>query len=171
MELTSREFWGIVHGMGIGAFFMLAFAGGLAGLYSYRPGLLTAEGLEERSWRLKLGTTGMAIAAWLTVITGTWIVYPWYRDTADPNSAKSILTASETTKLWHEFGMEWKEHVAWIAPLIATAVAFAVVYYGKELAKEDKVRRSLIAFFSAAFVVAAVAGLMGALITKAAGVR
>lgn len=170
MELTGREFWGIVHGMGIGAFFLLAFAGGLAGLYSYKPSLLTAEGLDERSFRLKLGTTGMAIAAWLTVITGTWIVYPWYRE-AIPTSAKSILIANEATAKWHEFGMEWKEHVAWIAPLVATAVAFAVIYYGKELAKEDKIRKSLIAFFSVAFAIAAVAGLLGALITKAGPVK
>lgn len=168
MELTGREFWGIVHGMGIGAVFLLAFAGGLAGLYSYRPGLLTPEGIEERSWRLKLGTTGMAIAAWLTVITGTWVVYPWYRG---EGGAKFDLVASEATASWHEFGMEWKEHIAWLAPLVATAVAFAVVYYGKELAKEDKVRKSLIAFFCAAFAIAAVAGLFGALITKAGPVK
>jgi len=30
MELTTREWWGIVHGMGLGALFLLAFAGGLA---------------------------------------------------------------------------------------------------------------------------------------------
>jgi hypothetical protein len=32
MELTNREFWGLIHGMGFGALFLLAFAGGLAGL-------------------------------------------------------------------------------------------------------------------------------------------
>lgn len=30
--------------------------------------------------RPKLGIGAMAIAAWATVITGTWIVYPWYRE-------------------------------------------------------------------------------------------
>src|SRR4029453_4181111 len=36
MELTNREFWGLVHGMVLGAFFLLAFAGGLAELYGLR---------------------------------------------------------------------------------------------------------------------------------------
>jgi hypothetical protein len=37
---------------------------------------LTAEGIRERVFRLDIGTVVMAITAWLTVITGTWIVYP-----------------------------------------------------------------------------------------------
>jgi hypothetical protein len=40
---------------------------------------LTTQGVTERMPRLKTGLTIMAVAAWLTVITGTWIVYPWYR--------------------------------------------------------------------------------------------
>src|SRR6266498_4646949 len=82
MELTNRELWGLIHGMGFGATFLLAFAGGLAGLYSLRPELLTVSGLKERLPRLEIGTTLMALAAWATVISGTWIVYPWYRDPA-----------------------------------------------------------------------------------------
>ena len=30
MHLTDREWWGLIHGMGFGALFLLAFAGGLA---------------------------------------------------------------------------------------------------------------------------------------------
>ncbi len=166
MELTGREFWGIIHGMGAGAVFLLAFAGGLAGLWSLRPGLVTEAGIVERARRLKIGTWIMATAAWVTVLTGTWIVYPWYRDAADPNSPKNLLLASPKTADWHNFGMEWKEHIAWIAPLIATAVAFGVAYYGKELIKRQEVRRGLMAFFTLAVVIAAIAGLFGALITK-----
>ena len=28
MSFTSREWWGLIHGMGLGALFLLAFAGG-----------------------------------------------------------------------------------------------------------------------------------------------
>lgn len=45
MTLTHHEVWGVIHGMGFGALFLLAFAGGLAGLYSLRPALVTAEGV------------------------------------------------------------------------------------------------------------------------------
>src|SRR6266498_113765 len=78
MHLTGREWWGLIHGMGFGAVFLLAFAGGLAGLYSLRAGLVTPQGVVERMRRLKIGVVAMAVAAWGTVLTGTWVVYPWY---------------------------------------------------------------------------------------------
>src|SRR5215510_1205810 len=134
MELTNRELWGLIHGMGFGALFLLAFAGGLAGLYSLRPELLTVGGLRERLPRLEIGTAVMAVVAWLTVITGTWIVYPWYRAPIK-ESPRSVLLADPSKALWHSFGMEWKEHVAWLSPILATAVAFVVLYYGPRLAK------------------------------------
>ena len=165
MSFTDREFWGLIHGMGAGAVFLLAFAGGLAGLWSLRPGLVTETGVLERVRRLKIGTWIMAVAAWITVITGTWIVYPWYRDPA-PDSPKSLLLANPKTADWHEFGMEWKEHIAWLAPMLATAVAFAVTYYGADLIKHQGVRKALMVFFTAAVVLAGIAGLFGALITK-----
>ena len=168
MHLTYREWWGLIHGMGLGALFLLAFAGGIAGLYSLRPQLLTAEGVVERVRRLKVGTWTMAGVAWLTVITGSWIVYPWYRH--EPDGAKFTLLGNPATANWHEFAMEWKEHIAWIAPLLATAVAFSVAYYGKDLVKHQGIRKGLMVGFTAAFLIAGVAGLMGALITKAAPV-
>ena len=79
MEISSREAWTVIHGLILGTLFLLAFAGGLAGLWSLRPGLLTAAGIRERMSRLYIGMWAMALVAWATVITGTWIVYPWYR--------------------------------------------------------------------------------------------
>jgi hypothetical protein len=169
MSFTTREWWGLIHGMGLGALFLLAFAGGLAGLYSLRPTLITPEGVVERMRRLKVGVVAMAVTAWLTVITGTWIVYPWYR-ARDPDSPRSQLLADEATAGWHEFGMEWKEHIAWISPILATVVAFIVLYYGTNLIRHDFVRRTAIILFVLAFAFAAVAGAFGAFLTKVAPV-
>jgi hypothetical protein len=77
--LNSREIWTVIHGLVLGTLFLLAFAGGLAGLWSLRPGLMTTKGIKERMTRLYVGAWVMAAAAWGAVITGTWIVYPWYR--------------------------------------------------------------------------------------------
>ena len=167
MSFTDRELWTLIHGMGFGALFLLAFGGGLAGLYSLRPELVTAAGVTERVRRLKVGVVAMAVAAWGTVITGTWVVYPWYRDPA-PTSPRSILLADESLADWHHFGMEWKEHVAWLSPLLATAVAFIVVYYGTGLVRNARLRRIVMVMFILAFAFAAFAGAFGALITKAA---
>jgi hypothetical protein len=169
MTLTDREWATLIHGMGFGALFLLAFAGALAGLYSLRPELVTTTGVKERVLRLKVGFVAMAVASWGTVITGTWIIYPWYRDKS-PESPRSILIASEETAKWHEFGMEWKEHVAWISPMLATAAAFVVIYYGVDLIKNDRARKIAMMLLVLAFTTAAVAGLFGALITKIAPV-
>lgn len=169
MSISPREGW-TVHGMIFGAVFLLSFAGGLAGLYSLRPQWVTVEGVKERLTRLKVGMWAMAVIAWATVITGTFIVYPWYR-AQDPTSARSILLADPATAQWHSFGMEWKEHVGWLAPIAATVVAFAVTYYGPSLAKKVGERRALLIFFVIAFTAAGIAGMFGAFINKVAPVR
>ena len=78
-------------GMLFGAAFLLAFAGGLAGLYSLRPEWVTVAGLKERMFRLKAGLWSMAAIAWATVVAGTFIVYPWYR--AKPPEGATDLSA------------------------------------------------------------------------------
>jgi len=160
----------------LGALFLLSFAGGLAGLYSMRPEWITVSGINERIRRLDVGTWLMAVVAWLTVFTGTYIVYPWYR--AKPPEGQTDLLAYPRSFLlsmpdlaeWHRFGMEWKEHVAWFAPILATVVAFVVWRYGEQIAENPKLRNALMVFFVLAFAAAAIAGLLGALITKAAPV-
>lgn len=177
MSLTSRELWTVIHGMTFGALFLLAFAGGLAGLYSLRTEWVTVEGVKERLTRLKTGLWAVAVVAWGTVITGTYVVYPWYR-AAPPKGTtdlaafpRGLLLSSPNTALWHNFGMEWKEHVGWIAPIAATVVAYVVSYYGPRLAGESRVRRAVLWFFVAAFMTAAVAGVFGAFINKVAPLR
>ena len=176
MSLTSREVWAVIHGMILGALFLLAYAGGLAEFVNLPAETSTETGIAQRVRRLKLGTWTMAVVAWLTVFTGTYIVYPWYR-AKPPEGAdltmfpRSLLLAKPTTAEWHNFGMEWKEHVAWLAPILATAVAYLVSYYGPRLAKEDKIRKALIVIFTLAFLTAGVAGLFGALINKAAPIH
>jgi len=170
MHFTGREWWALIHGMILGAAFLLAFGGGLAGLWSLKANLVTREGVLERMRRLKVGVVTMAVAAWLTVITGTWVVYPWYREDI-PKSPKSRLLADSATKDWHEFGMEWKEHIAWISPILATVVAFIVLYYGTNLIRHDRVRKTALTLFVLAFAFAAVAGALGAFITKVEPVR
>ena len=176
MHLTIREIWTVLHGMGFGAIFLLAFAGGMAGLYSLRPELITQEGVTERLRRMKLGLWAMAVTSWLTVISGTWVVYIWYRAKPVPgvdlaHYPKALLVASQATAGWHNFGMEWKEHIAWFAPILATAVAYLVHHYGRRLIHMPEVRRVAMALLVLAFATAGVAGALGAFINKAATIR
>ena len=167
MELTSREFWALIHGILLGGAFLVAFTGGLAGFYSLRPEYVTEAGIAERTRRLVLGPGAMAALTWLTVIVGTWIVYPWYREDI-PESPRSQLLANPDTDGWHTFAMEWKEHVAWIAPMLATAAFVIAAYYGRDLIRHQPARRIAMTLFVGAFGIAAIAGVLGALITKKA---
>src|SRR6266511_1791976 len=189
MDLSNRETWGLIHGLLLGSFFLLAFAGGLAELYGLRTRWETDEGLVGSVRRLTIGFWAMAIAAWLTVITGTWIVYPWYREALAGEGAAGCAGAqipipgkcspkdfllsnvSGDTESWHEFGMEWKEHIAWIAPMLATSAAVIIAVYRRRLAESPRIRRIALATFVLAFATAAVAGILGALITKVAPVK
>ena len=177
MELTGREVWTVLHGLLFGSVFLLAFAGGLAGLWSLRGELVTVAGIQERLRRLWAGVWSMAIIAWVTVITGTYIVYPWYREPAPEGTEdltgypRAFLLADPDKDLWHTFAMEWKEHIAWTAPILATAVAVIVTLYGRRLAHDTKLRYVTIALFVLAFAAAAVPGMLGAFINKAAPIR
>lgn len=162
LAITWRAFWLIVH-LAIGAVFIHGFVEAALGLRAragYRP-------------MAAIGGWTVAIVAWITVVTGTWIVYPWYR--AKPpagadvaNYPQAYLVANPSLAGWHEFGMEWKEHVGWITPIIATAVAFVIFRYGPQLVREARIRRALITLLVVAFGAALVAGGLGALINKMA---
>lgn len=167
MSITNREFWVILHGMLFGALYLLAFAGGAEALWSFRPGLLTVAGMRERLRRLRIGVMTMAITCWLTVLSGTYVIYAWYRR-AEPGSAKSRLLADPQKAAWHSFGMEWKEHVSWLAAILTTAVAFLIFWYDEALFERQEVRRAAFWFLAFAFAAAAVGGVFGAFINKAA---
>jgi hypothetical protein len=130
----------------------------------------------------------MAVTAWATVITGTWIVYPWYRaplaevgddpfagcagvvkptPTCSPRDFL-LSNVSGTTEAWHTFGMEWKEHVAWAAPILATAAAFVITYYGPRLIARPWSRAMVIVMFVGGFAAAVVGGVFGAFLNKIA---
>ena len=51
-----------------------------------------------------------------------------------------LSNVSGQTEDWHKFGMEWKEHIAWISPMLATLAAFLVFYYGPALARNRTAR-------------------------------
>jgi hypothetical protein len=165
--------------MVLGATFLLAFTGGFVTLWDLRSGRITDEGACRSARRLMFWTSSMTVVIWLTVIVGTYVIYPWYRAKPPAGTSgialthypKSLLLSDPHTADLHEFGMEWKEHVAWFSPILATAVAFVVMRYRQQLAADHRVRQALLVLYSLAFFTAAAAGLLGALINKGAPIR
>ncbi|MER8373479.1 hypothetical protein NKG99_14685 [Mesorhizobium sp. M1409] len=177
MEISFRDLMTVFHGMGFGALFMLAFSAALAELYRMSaPGAPSIPSAREHNLLL-LYLSVMVILAWGAVLSGAYIVYPWYRAAVPPGVTdladypKFLLTSSPKTSAWHSLGMEWKEHVAWLAPIAMTMVAYVFAKYGPALAKQKEIRTAVIGFAVVAFVATGVAGAFGAFLNKYAPVR
>ncbi len=178
MEISLRDMLTVMHGMGFGALFMLAFTGAIAELYRMSaPGAPTvASGRDQMMLRTYLAV--MVILAWFTVLSGAYIVYPWYRaippvGTIDLSGfPQKLLMSSPTTSGWHSLGMEWKEHVAWIAPIAMTMVAYVYAKYGPHWKNVNQsLRKAVLVFAIAAFIATGIAGAFGAFLNKYAPVR
>jgi hypothetical protein len=67
--------------------------------------------------------------------------------------------------------MEWKEHVAWLAPISITMVALVFIQYGRDLKNHRQLRAAVLSFAAASLVAAGIAGFWGAMINKYAPVQ
>ena len=177
MEITARGFWTLLHGMGFGALYLLACSGALVELYRFTTSRAPSEFTAGQERFLKYYLITMVVLAWATVLTGAYVIYPWYRAVPAPGTVdlsmfpQRLLMSSPATIGWHSLGMEWKEHVAWFAPISITMVAFVFIKYGRDLGNHRQLRAAVLCFTAASFVAAGIAGFFGAMITKEAPVR
>ncbi|HEU4634629.1 MAG TPA: hypothetical protein VFS41_00515 [Edaphobacter sp.] len=175
MEITSRELWTLVHGMGFGVLYLMACTGALVELY--RRFLVPSQPQPTGHRFLEVYLIVMAVLGWLSVLTGTYIVYPWYRATPPAGTVdlsgfpQKLLMASPTTIEWHSMGMEWKEHVAWFVPITITMAAVVVARYKNDLRNHPKLRFAVLGAVLFSFASAGLAGFWGAMIDKAAPVE
>lgn len=177
MLFTAHEMWALLHGLVLGGGFIV-------GCGAYAVALLDLGGVgpdgsfSDRRIRILAGA-GWLLAAmgWTVVFLGTFVVQPWYRSAPPPGATdlsgfpRAYLLSNPALSVWHVYGMEWKEFLGWIPPILVTAVAFVVWRLGGDLAREPGVRRTLVTFVAIAFVAGGIVGALGALITKVAPVR
>ena len=67
--------------------------------------------------------------------------------------------------------MEWKEHVAWLAPISITMASAVFVKYGRSLQTQPQLRNAVLGFVLVSFLAAGIAGFFGAMIDKNAPVE
>jgi uncharacterized membrane protein len=177
MEITARSLWTLIHGMAFGSLYLLACSGALVELYRrYSPKTATPIAPGDENF-LKVYLVVMSVLAWLTVLTGAYIIYPWYRAAAPPGAVnlaafpQRLLQSNPDTSGWHSIGMEWKEHVAWITPISITMAAAVVIRYGRDLRNHPQLRFALLSFTLVSFLAAGIAGFFGAMLVKHAPVE
>jgi hypothetical protein len=130
MLFSERSIWTMVHGIGLGGAALLGLAAALFYLYAVRPTHQpTANPTEPRAFAAL--TVFTAAMLWLTVIVGTYIIFPLYRATPPPGTTdlsafpRALVLANPSTAWLHALAMEAKEHMPWIASMLTTAVALS----------------------------------------------
>jgi hypothetical protein len=168
MEITSRAAWSLIHGMGFGGLYLLACSGAIVELWRrYAPSSQFALTAGDQRF-VRIYFAGMAVLAWLAVLTGAYVVYPWYRavppagTTSLAGFPQRLLLSRPSTAGWHSMGMEWKEHVAWLAPISITMAWAVVTRYGPSLKNHPGLRKAVLFFVIVSMVAAAIAGFFGA---------
>jgi len=176
MEITTRGLWTLIHGMGFGALYLLAGSGLLLELYRFTAPCPHSDLMPSHQRFLKWYLIAMAALAWLAVLSGTYVIYPWYRAVPPPGTfalsmfPQHMLMSSPATIGWHSFGMEWKEHVAWLVPIVVTATAAVAIRYARDLKHHPQLRSALLGFTAVSLFAAGIAGFFGAMLDKNAPV-
>ncbi len=177
MQISLRASVTMIHGMFFGCFFMMAV---FAAVVEMIASTYTAGGFELSARGRSLAAIYLTLTAalgWLAVLGGTYIVYPWYR--VHPPAGITDLTAypqwlllsSGATSGWHELGMEWKEHVAWLAPIAMTMTAYVLIAQRAAVKQCRQIRHAVLVFACVALVSAGIAAFFGAMINKQAPVN
>ena len=176
MEITVRGLWTMIHGIGFGALYLMACSGALVEFYRrYRSPLGPEIEVEDERF-LRIYLAAMAVLAWLTVLTGAYIIYPWYRAVPPPGTAslaafpQRLLMSNPSTSAWHSIGMEWKEHVAWLVPISITMAAAVFSQYRRSLRIHPELRAAVLGFVWISLLAAGIAGFFGAMLNKTAPV-
>jgi hypothetical protein len=163
--LTTRQLFFMVHS-GLGIAMVHAFGGGI--------GTLITGGDSPMKDRIrKLSTAALALVAWLASVVGTWGGYAGYRAKMPPGGdiamyPREYLMNSPGLAFWETFAMEWKVHVGWTTPFLATAVAFVALRYRRRLVADPLVRKVMTMMLLIAFAGALVAAVMGAMVNVTA---
>jgi hypothetical protein len=119
----------------------------------------------------------VAVALWVTVLGGTYIVFPTYR-TPPPEGVvalvdypRAYLLSDAGTAWLHAFAMESKEHMPWIASMLATSVAFVATRERRRLWADRGMRSMTVAVLAVVFGLVSFVALMGVLVNKVAPVQ
>ena len=172
MLFSERSLWTMVHGIALGGGALICLTAALFYLYAARP----ADGAAAPpgSAALAGATTLSAVLLWLTLIVGTYVVFPPYRAVPPAGAAdlsefpRALVLASPGTAWLHSFAMESKEHMPWIASMLTTAVAFVTIRYRSTVLQNPSLRGLSMALLAIAFALVAFVSLMGMFVNKVA---
>ncbi len=174
MLFTERSLWTMVHGIVLGGGALIGLAAALFHLYAAGGSGAGRTATPQASRALATLTVVTAAMLWLTVLVGTYVVFPPYRATPPAGLTdlsqfpRSLIQSRAHTAWLHSFAMESKEHMPWIASMIATAVAFVAVRYRSALLGDASLRNMASILLAICFALVAFVSLLGVFVNKVA---
>jgi hypothetical protein len=171
---TERSLWTMAHGIVLGGGALMALAAALFTLYMLRRAHGAVELNRAHTRAVALLATVIAAATWLTTLVGTYLVFPPYR-AAPPEGTttlaaypRTLILSNPATEWLHSFAMETKEHLPWIAAMLATAVAFAAWRHRATLLSDARLGRITTSLLVICFAIVAYVSLLGVFVNKVA---
>ena len=171
---TERSLWTMAHGIVFGGAALMTLAAALFTIYmlhkSHGDVILTA----AHTKAVALLTTAIAVMTWLTTLVGTYLVFPPYRATPPEGTTaftaypRTLILSNPATAWLHSFAMETKEHLPWIAAMLATAVAFAAWRHRTTLLADMRLSRIVTSLLVVCFAIVAYVSLLGVFVNKVA---
>jgi hypothetical protein len=173
MLFSDRSLWTMFHGLVLSGGAMMALAAALFAMHAMAlPGGAIIP--ERQSRGLAWLAVAAAVLLWLSVLVGTYLVFPLYRVTPPEGVTsldaypRALLLSRPDTRWLHAFAMEIKEHMPWIAAMLSTAVAFIATRYQTTLLADASLRRIASTLTAVSFLLAAFIAMLGVFVNKTA---
>jgi hypothetical protein len=170
---TERSIWTMLHGIVLSGGALMALAAGLFALGAMRIEQVGTTSPTQIRYLTGL-TVSIPVLLWLTVLVGTYVVFPAYRATPPDGLAdlsaypRALLRSNPGTAWLHDFAMEVKEHLPWIAAMLSTAVAFLAMRYRSRLLSDVRLNRMATGLLAVSFILVAFVAVLGVFINKVA---
>jgi hypothetical protein len=174
MLFSDRSISAMVHGMALGGTALMALTAAWFLLWTLGADDRAHVATRRQSHAIAWLTSFVAGVLWLSVLSGTYVVFPPYRATPPAGVTdlsaypRALILASPDTAWLHAFAMETKEHVPWIAAMLATAVAFVSTRDRSVFLDDRRIRRVAMVLVGICLALVAYVGLLGVLVNKVA---
>lgn len=171
---TERSLWTMAHGIVLGGGALMALAAALFTVYMLRRAHGGVGLTAAHTKAFALLTTVISAVTWLTTLVGTYLVFPPYRATPPEGTTalvaypRTLILSNPATEWLHSFAMETKEHLPWIAAMLATAVAFAAWRHRATLLTDARLGRIAASLLLICFAIVAYISLLGVFVNKVA---
>lgn len=171
---TERSLWTMLHGIVLSGAALMALAAAIFSLRTLYAGKASETVTDIQSRYIMALTVFMAAMLWLTVIIGTYVTFPPYRAVPPDGLTdlsmypKALLQANPATGWLHSFAMETKEHVPWIASILATAVAYISMRYRSLMISDPQINKLSTWLLGICLLLVSYAALLGVFVNKVA---